>query len=41
MMIVMKASATPEQIEAVVHRIEQVGARAHRSSGDGSRRLAR
>jgi 3-deoxy-7-phosphoheptulonate synthase len=34
MMIVMKASATPDQIEAVISRIEQVGARAHRSSGD-------
>ena len=34
MMIVMKAAATPDQIEAVIARIEQVGARAHRSSGD-------
>jgi 3-deoxy-7-phosphoheptulonate synthase len=34
MMIVMKADATPEQIEAVVGRIESVGARAHRSAGD-------
>src|SRR2546426_893537 len=34
MMIVMKADATPAQIEAVVARIETVGARAHRSRGD-------
>jgi 3-deoxy-7-phosphoheptulonate synthase len=34
MMIVMKADATPEEIEAVVGRIESVGARAHRSPGD-------
>ncbi len=34
MMIVMKADATPEQIDSVVARIESVGARAHRSPGD-------
>ncbi len=33
-MIVMKADATPDQIEAVVGRIESAGARAHRSAGD-------
>ncbi|HEX6390863.1 MAG TPA: 3-deoxy-7-phosphoheptulonate synthase, partial [Solirubrobacteraceae bacterium] len=30
----MKADATPDQVEAVVGRIESVGARAHRSRGD-------
>jgi len=34
MMIVMKAAASPAEIEAVIARIEAVGARAHRSSGD-------
>jgi 3-deoxy-7-phosphoheptulonate synthase len=34
MMIVMKQDATEEQIEAVVARIESVGARAHRSPGE-------
>src|SRR5689334_24234197 len=33
MMIVMKASATREQIDAVIHRIESVGAKAHPSVG--------
>ncbi len=34
MMIVMKHSATSEDVEQVVTRIEEVGARAHRSPGD-------
>src|SRR6185295_4309403 len=34
MMIVMKQDATEEQIQAVVDRIESVGARAHRSPGE-------
>ncbi len=33
-MIVMKQDATEEQIEAVIARIESVGARAHRSPGE-------
>jgi 3-deoxy-7-phosphoheptulonate synthase len=32
--IVMKHSATPEDIESVVARVEQLGYRAHRSSGE-------
>jgi 3-deoxy-7-phosphoheptulonate synthase len=34
MMIVMKAEATPEEIRAVVERVESVGARAHVSEGE-------
>lgn len=34
MMIIMKPSATESQVEAVVERIESVGARAHLSQGD-------
>jgi 3-deoxy-7-phosphoheptulonate synthase len=34
MMIVMKQDATEEQIQAVIARIESVGARAHRSPGE-------
>jgi 3-deoxy-7-phosphoheptulonate synthase len=34
MMIVMKAEATPEEVRAVVERVESVGARAHLSQGD-------
>jgi 3-deoxy-7-phosphoheptulonate synthase len=34
MMIVMKASATPQDVRAVIERIESVGARAHPSAGD-------
>jgi 3-deoxy-7-phosphoheptulonate synthase len=34
MMIVMKAGATEAEIEAVISRIEQAGARAHPSRGD-------
>ncbi|MBA3298644.1 MAG: 3-deoxy-7-phosphoheptulonate synthase [Thermoleophilaceae bacterium] len=34
MMIVMKEGATPEQIRAVVNRVESIGARAHLSEGD-------
>src|SRR5215218_7903505 len=34
MMIVMKQDATEEQIQAVIARIEAVGARAHRSPGE-------
>src|SRR5215212_996437 len=34
MMIVMKESATAEQVEAVVHHVEHVGARAHVSRGE-------
>src|ERR1039458_2230621 len=33
MMIVMKETATEEEVDAVVAKIERVGARAHRSSG--------
>jgi 3-deoxy-7-phosphoheptulonate synthase len=33
-MIVMKEEATPEQIEAVVQRVESVGARTHVSQGE-------
>src|SRR5271163_2322227 len=33
MMIVMKETATEDEVEAVVEKIERVGARAHRSSG--------
>jgi 3-deoxy-7-phosphoheptulonate synthase len=34
MMIVMKESASAEQVDAVVRQVEQVGARAHVSRGD-------
>ena len=34
MMIVMKEEATPEQIEAVIRRVESVGAKAHVSEGE-------
>jgi 3-deoxy-7-phosphoheptulonate synthase len=34
MMIVMKEEATPDQIEAVVKRVESVGARTHVSQGE-------
>jgi 3-deoxy-7-phosphoheptulonate synthase len=34
MMIVMKATATEEQVQAVIDRIESVGARAHPSRGE-------
>ena len=34
MMIVMKEGATPEEIEAVVKRVESVGARSHVSQGE-------
>ena len=34
MMIVMKAEATPEEVRAVVERVEGVGARAHVSEGE-------
>src|SRR5215211_2443997 len=34
MMIVMKEEATPDQIEAVIDRVESVGARAHVSRGE-------
>lgn len=33
-MIVMKTSATEVEVDAIVERIESVGARAHRSTGD-------
>jgi 3-deoxy-7-phosphoheptulonate synthase len=33
MMIVMKETATPEEVESVVEKIERAGARAHRSAG--------
>jgi len=33
MMIVMKETATPKQVEAVVAKIERAGALAHRSTG--------
>jgi 3-deoxy-7-phosphoheptulonate synthase len=34
MMIVMKPEATPDEVRAVVERVESVGARAHISQGD-------
>src|SRR5216684_2677387 len=34
MMIVMKSDATEEEIEAIVARVEAVGARAHLSQGE-------
>jgi 3-deoxy-7-phosphoheptulonate synthase len=34
MMIVMKPSATPEDVQAVIDRIESAGAKAHPSAGD-------
>jgi 3-deoxy-7-phosphoheptulonate synthase len=34
MMIVMKTEATPEEVRAVVERVESVGARAHVSQGE-------
>ena len=34
MMIVMKSSATEEEIQSVIDRIEEVGARAHPSRGE-------
>src|SRR5438067_728866 len=34
MMIVMRETATDEEVEAVVHKIEGAGARAHRSRGE-------
>jgi 3-deoxy-7-phosphoheptulonate synthase len=34
MMIVMKASATEDEVQAVIHRIESCGARAHPSRGE-------
>src|SRR3989440_363603 len=34
MMIVMKAEATPEEVRAVVERVESVGAKAHVSQGE-------
>ena len=34
MMIVMKEEATPDQIEAVIERVESVGAKAHVSRGE-------
>jgi 3-deoxy-7-phosphoheptulonate synthase len=34
MMIVMKETATPEEVQAVIDRIESVGARAHPSRGE-------
>jgi 3-deoxy-7-phosphoheptulonate synthase len=34
MMIVMKPSAAPDEVQAVIDRIESVGARAHPSPGD-------
>ena len=34
MMIVMKAAATDEEVQAVVERVEGVGARAHVIQGD-------
>ena len=39
MMIVMKAAATEDEVEAVVERVEGVGARApaDSSGGDGAR----
>jgi 3-deoxy-7-phosphoheptulonate synthase len=34
MMIVMRAEATPEEVQAVIDRVESVGARAHVINGD-------
>ena len=34
MMIVMKATATEAEVQAVISRIEEVGARAHPSRGE-------
>src|SRR3954467_3464918 len=34
MMIVMKESATTDQVEAIVRQVEQVGAKAHVSKGE-------
>ena len=34
MMIVMKQTATEDEVRAVIERIESAGARAHRSSGE-------
>src|SRR2546421_2611013 len=34
MMIVMKTEATPEEVRAVVERVESVGAKAHVSQGE-------
>ena len=34
MMIVMKETATEEEVDAVVAKIERAGARAHRSTGE-------
>jgi len=34
MMIVMKPTATPEEVQAVIDRVESVGARTHISRGD-------
>ena len=34
MMIVMKSSATEEEVQSVIDRIEEVGARAHPSRGE-------
>src|SRR3954466_16330374 len=34
MMIVMKESATTDQVEAVVRQVEQIGAKAHVSKGE-------
>ena len=34
MMIVMKESATTDQVDAVVRQVEQVGAKAHVSRGE-------
>src|SRR6266513_5485401 len=34
MMIVMKSEATPEEVRAVVERVESVGAKAHVSPGE-------
>jgi 3-deoxy-7-phosphoheptulonate synthase len=34
MMIVMKAEATPEEVRAIVERVESVGAKAHVSQGE-------
>src|SRR3954465_2829036 len=35
MMIVMKETATAEEVDAVIERIESVGAHAHPSRGEG------
>src|SRR3954451_8199052 len=34
MMIVMKPTATPDEVQAVISRIESVGAKAHPSRGE-------